>query len=99
MQKKIIQVSDIHFGEKTFSQDLKNNLLKQVTDENPDLIIVSGDLTTQGYVHEYNDASTFLDELQSITEIHVIPGNHDARNVGLVHFEKQVGERKFIHNR
>ena len=56
MQKKIIQVSDIHFGEKTFSQDLKNNLLKQVTDENPDLIIVSGDLTTEGYAHEYNDA-------------------------------------------
>lgn len=48
MQKKIIQVSDIHFGEKTFSQDLKNNLLKQVTNENPDLIIVSGDLTTEG---------------------------------------------------
>ncbi len=67
MQKKIIQLSDIHFGEKTFSQDLKNNLLKQVTNENPDLTIVSADLTTQGYIHEYNDATTFLDELNSGT--------------------------------
>jgi 3',5'-cyclic AMP phosphodiesterase CpdA len=97
LQKKIIQVSDIHFGEKTFSKDLKNNLLKQVTNENPDLIIVSGDLTTEGYAHEYNDATSFLEELRSISETHVIPGNHDARNVGLLHFEKQIGERKFLH--
>lgn len=97
MLKKIIQVSDIHFGEKTFSSDLKNNLLKQIDNENPDLIVISGDLTTQGYVNEYNDASIFLDELKSITETHVIPGNHDARNVGLLHFEKQIGKRKFLH--
>lgn len=97
MQKKIIQVSDIHFGEKTFSQELKNKLLGQVTYENPDLIIVSGDITTQGYSDEYNNAATFLDELSSITQTHVIPGNHDARNVGLIHFEKEIGERKFIH--
>ncbi len=97
MLKKIIQVSDIHFGEKTFSSDLKNNLLKQIGNENPDLIVISGDLTTQGYVNEYNDAAIFLDELKSITETHVIPGNHDARNVGLLHFEKQIGKRKFLH--
>ena len=97
MLKKIIQVSDIHFGEKTFSSDLKNNLLKQIDNENPDLIVISGDLTTQGYVNEYNDAAIFLDELKSITETHVIPGNHDARNVGLLHFEKQIGKRKFLH--
>lgn len=73
--KKIIQLSDIHFGEKTFSQDLKNNLLIQITNENPDLIILSGDLTTQGYKTEYNDAVIFLEELKSITDTHVIPGN------------------------
>ena len=97
VQKKIIQVSDIHFGEKTFSLELKNNLLSQVTNENPDLIILSGDLTTEGYLHEYDDAAEFIDELKSISEVHVVPGNHDARNVGLIHFEKQIGERKFIH--
>ncbi len=97
LQKKIIQVSDIHFGEKTFSLELKNNLLSHITDENPDLIIILGDLTTQGYAHEYDDVAEFLDELKSISESHVIPGNHDARNVGMIHFEKQIGERKFIH--
>ena len=38
-----------------------------------------------------------MDDLKSITETHVIPGNHDARNVGLIHFEKLVGDKKFIH--
>ena len=46
MIKKIIQVSDVHFGEKTFSNDLKNNLLNQVANENPDLIVLSGDSHT-----------------------------------------------------
>ncbi len=97
MEKKIAQLSDVHFGEKNFSQDLKNNLLKQLQDENPDLIVVAGDLTTEGYAHEYNDAAAFVDELRTITETHIIPGNHDARNVGLLHFEKQIGDRKFLH--
>jgi 3',5'-cyclic-AMP phosphodiesterase len=97
LQKKIIQVSDIHFGDSTFSTELKKNLLNQVTDENPDIIIVSGDLTNQGYAEEYESAAEFVDELKSISETHVVPGNHDARNVGLIHFEKQIGERKFVH--
>lgn len=97
MEKKIAQLSDVHFGEKNFSHDLKNNLLKQLENENPDLIVVAGDLTTEGYAHEYNDAEAFVDELRAITETYVIPGNHDARNVGLLHFEKQIGNRKFLH--
>ncbi len=45
MDKKISQISDIHFGEKNFSDTLKDNLIRQLEDENPDLIVVSGDLT------------------------------------------------------
>lgn len=97
MEKKIAQISDIHFGEKNFSLQLKDNLLNQLEDENPDLIIVSGDLTTEGYVHEYEQAAEFVDQLRSITSTYTVPGNHDARNVGLIHFEKNIGHRKFIH--
>ncbi len=96
MQKKIIQLSDLHFGEYKYSEDLKTNTIKLIMDENPDLIIVAGDLTGQGYIDEYQDASEFLDELKSITETCVVPGNHDACNVGLIHFKKYIGERKFI---
>ena len=67
MEKKIAQISDIHFGEKNFSSRLRENLVEQLQDENPDLIVVSGDLTTEGYAHEYELAAEFADGLRSIT--------------------------------
>lgn len=97
MERKLIQISDIHFGDNTFSDELKSNLLNQLSDKNPDLLIFAGDLTSSGYLHEYEQALEFVDDLNDITKTYVIPGNHDARNVGLVHFERMVGERKFVH--
>lgn len=97
MGKKVIQISDVHFGDNTFSLELKSNLLAQLDDENPDLLIFAGDLTASGYAHEYEQALEFVDELKSITKTHIVPGNHDARNVGLVHFENMISKRKFVH--
>lgn len=97
MGKNIIQLSDLHFKEYKFSEQLKENTLKMIMYENPDLIIVAGDLTSQGYVDEYNDAKEFLEELDDIAKTCVVPGNHDACNVGLIHFNKYIGERKFVY--
>ncbi len=97
MEKKIAQISDIHFGEKHFSGDLKKNLFNQLQEDNPDLIIVAGDLTTWGYHSEYEAAGEYIKELNTIAKTFTIPGNHDARNVGLLHFEKLIGNRKFVH--
>jgi putative phosphoesterase len=97
MEKKIVQMSDLHFEEYKFSEELKNNLLEQVSDENPDLIIISGDITAQGYVNEFIKAKEFIDELKSTAEVYVVPGNHDACNVGLRQFKKFIGERRFLH--
>ena len=94
MEKKIIQLSDLHFGEYKFSEELKTNLKMQIMNDNPDLIVIAGDLTAQGYIDEYEDARDFIDELKSITETYIVPGNHDACNVGLIHFKKYIGERK-----
>lgn len=98
MKKKIIQMSDLHFGEYKFSEELENNLLEQVREENPDMIVISGDVTAQGYVEEYVKAKEYIDQLKSIAETYVVPGNHDACNVGLRQFKRFIGERKFIHN-
>lgn len=45
MEKKIIQISDVHFGALTFSEELKSNLISQIQHENPDFIIFAGDAT------------------------------------------------------
>lgn len=93
---KIIQISDLHFGDYKFSEKLKNNLLTQIRVENPDIIIVSGDLTAQGYIDEYISACEFFDDLKSLTATHIVPGNHDACNVGLRQFKRLIGERRFM---
>jgi 3',5'-cyclic-AMP phosphodiesterase len=96
MEKKIIQISDLHFGEYKFSNKLKTNLKFQIEYENPDLIIIPGDITSMGYIEEYNQAKDFINELNSIADTFVVPGNHDSCNVGLVHFRKLFGDRRFI---
>lgn len=96
MEKKIIHISDLHFGENRFNAKLKNNLKIQIEYENPDLIVIAGDITSMGYIEEYNMAKDFITELSTIAEIYVVPGNHDACNVGLIHFRKLFGDRKFI---
>ncbi len=98
MRKNIIQMSDLHFGEYKFSETLKENLLVQITEENPDIIIISGDITSKGYINEYVMAKEFINELKSISEVYVVPGNHDACNVGLRQFKRFIGERKFLCN-
>lgn len=96
MKKKILHMSDLHFGEYKFQEELKDNLLEQVIEENPDMIIISGDVTSQGYVEEYVQAKEFINELKSTAETYVVPGNHDACNVGIRQFKRLIGKRKFI---
>ena len=54
---------------------------------------MSGDLTGDGYRGEYELAREYLDKIDCERMI-VIPGNHDSRNVGYVHFEELFGERR-----
>ncbi|MEN4020546.1 MAG: metallophosphoesterase, partial [Methanobacterium sp.] len=68
MEKKIIQISDLHFGEYRFSEELKNKLKLHIEYENPDLIVIAGDITSMGYIEEYNCAKDFITELKSVTE-------------------------------
>jgi len=58
-------------------------------------VIVSGDLTTFGFKGEYAQAKAYLDRL-TCENVVVIPGNHDSRNVGYVHFEQLFGERNRV---
>src|SRR5213079_2255449 len=50
---------------------------------------------TFGFKEEYELARSYLDRIdcQSIV---VVPGNHDSRNVGYVHFEELFGERNSV---
>lgn len=88
---RIAQISDIHAGEPTFQADVMNALTDKINEMRPDIVIVAGDLTATGYEPEYAEAAAILARIEP-PKI-VIPGNHDARNVGWVHFENYFGER------
>ena len=88
---RIAQISDIHCGEATFDPGMLSNALKSINEMEPDIVVVAGDLTGAGYQWEYEEAAEWLEQIRH-PKI-VIPGNHDARNVGYIHFENIFGER------
>ena len=91
----IAQISDIHCGGPDFVPNLMERAVAEINDINPDLVICSGDLTTFGFKHEYAMAKGYLDQIECDALV-VIPGNHDSRNVGYVHFEDMFGERNSV---
>ena len=88
----IAQLSDLHCGSVHFVPTLLERAIVEINELAPDLVIVSGDLTNEGFRQEFQTARDYLDQVQCERMI-VIPGNHDARNVGYVHFEDLFGER------
>jgi 3',5'-cyclic AMP phosphodiesterase CpdA len=54
--------------------------------------VVSGDLTNAGYRQEFETAAEYIQRFQC-ERVMVIPGNHDSRNVGYIHFERLFGDR------
>ncbi len=91
----IAHISDLHCGGPYFLPNLLERAIVEINDMQPDMIVCSGDLTTMGYKEEYATAKTFLDELECDSIVY-IPGNHDSRNVGYVHFEDLFGDRNSV---
>jgi 3',5'-cyclic AMP phosphodiesterase CpdA len=65
----------------------------EINELEPDVVVCSGDLTTFGFQQEYAEAKAYLDQLEC-EHVVVVPGNHDSRNVGYIHFEELFGERR-----
>lgn len=84
---KIAHVSDLHLTSPNFVEEWGINLIALLGDIKPDVLLITGDLTNEGYVHEYDIAEQFLEKIKTRTKI-IIPGNHDARNSGYKIFEE-----------
>ena len=91
----IAQISDIHCGDPHFVPGLMERTINEINDLDPDMVICSGDLTAFGFKHEFAQAKAYLDRIKCESLV-VIPGNHDSRNVGYVHFEDMFGERNCV---
>ncbi|HLF98918.1 MAG TPA: metallophosphoesterase [Acidimicrobiia bacterium] len=88
----IAQISDIHCGSPLFDEHLLATAVDEILAMQPDLVLVGGDLTQDGYAPEFELARRHLQPLldSDFTTL-VIPGNHDAKNVGYLHFGDMFG--------
>jgi len=69
--------------------------IAEINDLKPSIVVCSGDLTTFGFKEEYAAAKRYLDRIECEAVV-VVPGNHDSRNVGYLHFEQLIGERSSV---
>src|ERR671933_1921241 len=88
----IAQLSDVHVGGSRYREDLLRTAIAEINEARPDLIVVAGDVTDEGYPDHYPEAQRELSALQG-GQVVFVPGNHDARNVGYVLFEETFGAR------
>jgi 3',5'-cyclic-AMP phosphodiesterase len=91
----IAQLSDLHCGGPYFVPELLERAIAEVNDLAPDVVVCSGDLTTFGFKEEYAQAKRYLDRIECESVV-VVPGNHDSRNVGYIHFEELFGDRNSV---
>ncbi|MEO5635266.1 MAG: metallophosphoesterase [Candidatus Paceibacterota bacterium] len=74
--RKIIHISDIHFGK--IDQKSTRSLLTAFSVISPNLIIISGDLTQRAKPEQFKEAQKFIKDLKKLGfPSFVIPGNHD----------------------
>lgn len=87
----IAQFSDIHCGHLMFDSELMEAAIDEIAELKPDLVVMAGDLTSEGYAPQFREAKRYLDRLDGL-EMVVIPGNHDLMNVGFLHFRDAFGK-------
>ncbi len=72
---KIAHLSDLHFGASISPEKLKA-LSSDLLDQQPDLIVVSGDVTDRGHTKQFRQAKNFLDS--TCSPYLTIPGNRET---------------------
>jgi len=92
----IAHISDPHAGSPYFVPNLMNRVIKELNELSPDVVVCSGDLTSEGYRQEYKNWAAYADRIEA--PILTVPGNHDSRNVGYLHFEDLIGPRWWAHD-
>ena len=91
----VLHISDLHFG--TRHWDGNNDMLLDKINSYPaDLVINTGDSTTDGLESEYQDAGKFFKGITCENVISVI-GNHDKRNMrSHEYFRKYIDHDEII---
>lgn len=77
---RLVHLSDLHFDR--VDPVIVEALKREINDDPPDLVIMSGDLTQRAHRHEYRRGAEFLRSLRA--PVLAVPGNHDISYIHLV---------------
>jgi 3',5'-cyclic AMP phosphodiesterase CpdA len=76
MVARIAQLSDVHFG--AHDPKVVAGTEAWLQEQQPDLVIISGDFTQRARVEQFQEASAYLNRLRAAGHrVLAIPGNHD----------------------
>lgn len=73
--RQICHISDVHFGPPHLSE-LSDGILALIGERQPDLVVLSGDLTQRAKIGQFRQAREFVDRI--VVPSLVVPGNHDV---------------------
>jgi 3',5'-cyclic AMP phosphodiesterase CpdA len=97
-KRTIVHISDLHLGSAHFLPEVLEDAMDEIKSLKPEIVIVTGDLTAEGYPFQFEDAKKCLEKISDARML-IVPGNHDSYNVGYLHFEKIFGSRYVtLHN-
>jgi len=81
---RFVQLSDLHIGG-LFKADVFDTIVEEVNNLKPDAIIISGDLSEDGLIFQFQQIQNELKRFNCPNLI-IFPGNHDYRHTGYLLF-------------
>jgi 3',5'-cyclic AMP phosphodiesterase CpdA len=92
---QLVQLSDIHVGS-FFKQQVFDTVVEEVNKLNPDAIIITGDLTDEGLLFQFEQIHAQIKKFTCSNMI-VLAGNHDYRHTGYLVFKKFFPSKQQIY--
>lgn len=90
----IAHISDLHCGHE-FQPSVFEQATQEINSLDPDVVVVTGDLTDDGLLSQYREAKKRLDSLLCKNFV-MTSGNHDYRSTGYLLFKQAFGSRKIV---
>ncbi|UCB61255.1 MAG: metallophosphoesterase [Candidatus Bathyarchaeota archaeon] len=82
----LVQISDIHCGP-MFQERILRDAIEEINSLSPDVVLVTGDLTEDGLMCEFQTVAAQLKKLRA-DKVVFVSGNHDYRSTGYLLFKQ-----------
>lgn len=97
---KIVHFSDLHYGSTIFKDELKN-VVDTINNQNPNIVVFTGDLIESGVTLSDDEINTLVNELKRINptiETLAVDGNHDYDETGYFNKVMEQLDWKVLNN-